>query len=153
MNKQKQKNLQGPRVPSVSFIEFWRFIAKSLGDSRLRIRNQAVSIESFLAPNSDHREFLRDVIITSYFESDCCGLDDAVNMNVVLDAMGEAAYELQGRNKDDLLDIELLEEIAYLMQQKYNYLIDIQMPSEGFASSSEVISFVDSKIRRANTQF
>ena len=152
MNKQKQENLQGTRIPSVSFVEFWRFIAKSLGDSRLRIRKQAHSIESFFAPNSDHREFLRDVIITSYFESGCRGLDDDVDMNVVLDVMGEAAYELQGRNKDDLLDIELLEEIAYLIQQKYSYLIDIQIPSDRFASSSEVVSFVDSKIRRANTQ-
>lgn len=155
MNEQNKKNQQGNHVGAVSFVNFWRFIAKSLGDSRLRIRNEADSIETLLASNSDHREFLREVIITSYFESNCCSIDDLIDMNTTLDVMGEAAYQLQGRNKDDLMDIELLEEIAYLIQQQYFYLIDVAKPIDNDRRDGlfgAIVTFSNRKIRRANTK-
>ena len=119
------------------------------------IRHKANSIETFLAPNSDHREFLRDVIVTSYFECNCCSIEDKIDINTILDVMGEAAYELQGRNKDDLMDIELLEEIAYLIRQHYFYLIDMPTLVESKSPDDNIAAIVDfssKKIRRANAK-
>lgn len=119
------------------------------------IRHKANSIETFLAPNSDHREFLRDVIVTSYFECNCCSIEDTIDINTILDVMGEAAYELQGRNKDDLMDIELLEEIAYLIRQHYFYLIDMPTLVESKSpddNTAAIVDFSSKKIRRANAK-
>ena len=155
MNEQNKKNQYNSYGTTLRFTCFWQFIAKNLGDSRLLIRHKANSIETFLAPNSDHREFLRDVIVTSYFECNCCSIEDTIDINTILDVMGEAAYELQGRNKDDLMDIELLEEIAYLIRQHYFYLIDMPTLVESKSPDDNIAAIVDfssKKIRRANAK-
>ena len=155
MNEQNKKNQQNQRIDSLDFSKFWQFIAKNLGDSRLLIRGEANSIDSFLAPNSDHREFLREIIITSYFECNCCSIDDSVDINKILDVLGEAAYQLQGRNEDDLMDIELLEEIAYLIQQRFLYLINIPQNTkspQSKESMAAIVNFSNKKIRRANAK-
>ncbi len=155
MNKQSRKNPQARVTHTVSFLDFWKLVAKNLGNSRLRIKDHANSIETLLAPNSDHREFLRDVIINSYFESDCCSIEDAVNINIILDVMGEAAYELQGRNKDDLMDIELLEEIAYLIKEHYSALIELEHDRncpQADETGATIVNFSNTKIRRANAK-
>ncbi len=160
MSKQFVKKRANSIKSRESFLGFWHLVATCLGDGRLRILKNAEALEQLLAPNSDHRDFLRDIIITSYFECDCCSLDDSVDVNTILDVLGEAAYELQARNADDLLDIELLEEIAYHIQQHFPHKIKLPesvLPSKHDKASAKkrhaaVYSLNDRRIRQANAK-
>jgi hypothetical protein len=157
MSKQNAKKPCGKTKPRDSFVGFWSLIAQRLGENRLRIRANAPDIEHFFASNSDHGDFLREIIITSYIECDCVCIDDLINVNAVLDVMGEAAYELQIRQEDDLLDIELLEEISYHIQQDYPHHIVMPNPSAltqeiSQQARSSIHSLSDLRIRRANAK-
>ena len=103
----------------IKFIEFWRFIAKELGDSQCLLNPQANRIKDFLDSDNDYRSFFKDVVAQSYVRCSCHHLKDTIDVNVVLDVLGETAYSLQGAHADDLLDIELLEEICWLICQQY----------------------------------
>jgi hypothetical protein len=153
---------------TIIFSEFWNTIASGLGNSRFKINTKAESIKYFLDPESDHKDFLRILIQQSYKRCRCYHLNARFDVNVALDILGETSYALQGNKEDDLLDIELLEEIAWLIDQHYGQAIEMPdsmlvdghseerylcQPSSSKISSNKagpVISLSKLKIRRAN---
>ena len=143
---------------TIKFVEFWRFIARNLGNSQCLLNPHANHIKDFLASNSDHRGFLKDVVAQSYLRCGCHHLKDSLDVNVVLDVLGETAFSLKGAHADDLLDIELLEEICWLICQHYPSHIEApELPSVLINSKKEgdrapIVSLHNVKIRIANTQ-
>lgn len=148
---------------TVGFSEFWQLIASELGNSRLKVNLKADSIKYFLDAESDHRAFLRNIIHQSYKRCHCYHLKARFDVNIALDILGETSYKLQGSKEDDLLDIELLEEIAWLVSRHYSQLI--KMPESalksdkkgthnasenGIAKSRPIVSLSKLKIQRAN---
>jgi hypothetical protein len=110
---------------TIIFSEFWNTIASGLGNSRFKINLKAESIKYFLDPESDHKDFLRILIQQSYKRCRCYHLNARFDVNVALDILGETSYTLQDNKEDDLMDIELLEEIAWLINQHYGQAIEI----------------------------
>lgn len=144
---------------SPSFIDFWRIIARELGSSRLKINKNASSISKLLDRNSDHKEYLRQAIQQSYKGSRCNHLRDPINLECVLDILGEIAFQLQGARADDLMDIELLEEIAWLIGERFAPALPVEQidqqrspnrPQSAGKSKAQVVSLDKAKIRRAN---
>lgn len=153
----------------LGFSEFWQTIASEMGNSRLKIDPEAESIKYFLAAESDHRDFLRALIHQSYKRCRCYHLNARFDVNVVLDMLGETNHRLQGTKEDDLLDVELLEDIAWLIDQHYRQFIrmptsmlesneslingiDNESPGHGKIKHKRVLSLSKLKIRRANKQ-
>lgn len=119
----------------LSFSEFWQTIANELGNSRIKINVEAESIKQFLRADSDHKEFLRTLIHQSYKRCHCYHLNARFDVNIALDVLGETSFHLKGNREDDLLDIELLEEIAWLISQHYEHKVN--MPESLLISKSE----------------
>lgn len=142
------------KTSSLRFVDFWLSVAQELGSSRLDINHEAHSIKSIFAANSDHRDYLREVVRQSYLRSQCKKLSDAIDLHTVLDILGETAFELKGQQADDLMDIELLEEIAWVISQRYAHHIVIQAdPDTSHAPTkpaARLISLSKIKTRRAN---
>lgn len=137
----------------IQFIEFWVFIASKLGSSRLKIDTQASSIHDLLAQGSDHPQYLKGVITQSYKRSQCHHLRAPINVNYVLDILGETAFELQGKECDDLFDIELLEEIAWHIDERYAQNIEIKTTDQPDSpNKADVVSLPSAKIKRANSR-
>jgi hypothetical protein len=133
------------------FADFWQLIASELGSSRLKINSTAQSISTFIDSSGDQKDYLRDVIKQSYKRSQCYHLRDAIDLEAVLDILGETAYALQGQHADDLMDIELLEEIAWLIGERF--WVNVQPPKTPVApKAARVVNLSDSKIRRANAK-
>ena len=149
------------------FSVFWQTIASGLGNSRLRINPRAESIKHYLDVESDHKYFLKALILQSYKRCRCYHLNARFDVNIALDILGETSYSLQGSREDDLLDIELLEEIAWLINQHYSHLIE--MPESLLAAEDKnrldlrpmntkqkprerirIVSMARLKIRKAN---
>ena len=142
------------------FVEFWSLIATELGSSRLRINSSATTIHELIDRDSDARVYLRDAIKKSYKLSKCQHLRSPICVVSVLDVLGEAAYALQGEKADDLFDIELLEEIAWHISNRYppHFFLDehpntnVPKPITGKQKPAQVVSFPNYKTRRANLQ-
>ena len=135
----------------VEFRHFWKFIAQQIGDSRLTLNHAATQIEHFLQLDCDPKNCLRSVSIESYRRSNCKNLNSPIDLNVVLDVLGETAYSLRGQSRDDLFDIELLEEVAWHIANRYSQQIQIER-SEQYPADAKIISFPDYRIRKANTR-
>lgn len=134
-------------------MDFWLFIASQLGSSRLKINAHATSIHQVLDKGSDHQQYLKNIITQSYKRGRCHHLNAAINVNHVLDVLGETAFDLQGKHCDDLFDIELLEEIAWLIGERYAQHIEIQIlePVKP-TKAAQVVSLPSAKIKRANAR-
>lgn len=126
MSKDSVK-IQAQNCDFLGFSDFWQTIANELGNSRIKVNVKAESIKQFLEADSDHREFLRKLIYQSYKRCRCYHLNARFDVNIALDVLGETSFNLKGNKEDDLLDIELLEEIAWLISQLFEHKID--MPS------------------------
>jgi hypothetical protein len=135
---------------------FWLRVANELGTSRLRIDKLANSIHQFLDKDSDSKLYLRDLIKKSYKLSRCQHLASPISLEVVLDLLGETAHKLRGDQRDDLFDIELLEEIAWHINDRYWPEIQSLLPcdenDDGAKTSAQILSFPNFKIRRANNR-
>jgi len=141
-----------PVKQQVEFRHFWKFIAKQIGDSRLTLNHSARKVENFMQLDCDPKNCLRSVSIESYKRSNCKNLNSPVDLNVVLDVLGETAYALRGQSRDDLFDIELLEEVAWHIANRYSSLIHIEQPNKDSTTGAKIISFPDYRIRKANTR-
>ncbi|MBX2849720.1 MAG: hypothetical protein KTR16_15460 [Acidiferrobacterales bacterium] len=123
-----------------------------MGSSHLHINVNAKSIHEFVSPDS---QFLREIVRNSYSRSRCYNLNSILDINVVLDILGEQAYGLKGDVSDDLLDIELLEEIAWHIGERYRHCLNIPKPPIKRANKryrNNVIDFPSRKIRQANAK-
>jgi len=148
---------------SISFSDFWQFIAKELGNSRLKINARAVSIHDFLISDGDQKAYLRDAIKRSYKLNHCHHLGSNICVVSVLDILGEVAFQLQSNKQDDLFDIELLEEIAWHIGERFADHFEIENKTNSASSitssnaknkvsHNNVRSLPKAKIRRANVQ-
>lgn len=137
---------------SLEFRVFWRYIAQQLGDSRLRINSKAKSIHDFIDLDNDAKEYLRESIKESYKRCGCDHLGSKLCVNIVLDILGETAYQLRSSHRDDLFDIELLEEIAWHINDRYRHYLSIQSIGQTKPNTNRVISFPNYKIRIANAR-
>jgi len=151
---------QDPHITgkALSFTRFWQFIASELGSSRLKVNPKASSIQRFVDRSSDPKDYLKNAIHQSYKLSNCHHLKDVINLNAVLDVLGETAHQLQGQKADDLLDIELLEEIAWLISERYIDIIDLGQnvateKSTTLPKRAAVISLSKAKIVKANSRY
>ena len=151
--KQSRSNSVNSSGPQ--FIEFWLLVASELGTSRLHINESAKSIRNVIHRNSDAPIYLHDAIKKSYKLSRCQRLTSPVNLECVLDILGETAYTLQGDQADDLLDIELLEEIAWVIGSHYaeqiQTLLNSNQSRDPIGSQCQIVSFPNYKIRKANS--
>ncbi|NNC99478.1 MAG: hypothetical protein HKN85_04795 [Gammaproteobacteria bacterium] len=154
MKKPPIKQLQ-----QVQFFEFWHTVATELGNSKLRINRGARTIHDFVDKESDVRDYLKDAIKKSYKLSRCRNLSSPISMDSVLDILGETAFRLQDDQRDDLFDIELLEEIAWHISNRYLACLALDKgdPSReksgaGKSQPAQIISFPNYKIRRANSR-
>jgi len=146
-----------PRLPAAAtnqleFAQFWEFIASQIGDSRLTLNHSAAKIEYFMQVDCDPKNCLRSVSIESYKRSNCKNLRSPIDLNVVLDVLGETAFSLRGESRDDLFDIELLEEVAWHIASRYSALIEINNPSLTEQNQPKILSFPNYRIRKANTR-
>ena len=143
---------------SVHFGEFWRGVAADLGNSRIRISRSANSIREFVDKDSDCKRYLYKLIAKSYKLSRCQHLESPLSLELVLDLLGETAFALQGDERDDLFDIELLEEIAWHITSRYSLEIKFILARQGRIcspdhkkqSNAQIVSFPNYKIRRSN---
>lgn len=135
-------------VTPISFLDFWRFIAKELGNSRLKINVNARSIHDFLITDGDQKAYLRDAIKRSYKLNKCHHLGSIICVISVLDILGETAYQLQSSKQDDLFDIELLEEIAWHISHRFADHFELKDGSN--SASSLASSDMDNKVSRNN---
>lgn len=150
----------------VSFLDFWLLIGEQLGNAKLKINAKAGNIHQLIDKSSDHTQQLREVIMQSYKRSRCYHLGAPIDLIAVLDILGETAYQLHGQELDDLLDIELLEEIAWCISERFASLIEPEIeayyaPMQSLRADrsrqnqqhvAEVISLPRVKIKRANRQ-
>jgi len=123
-----------------------------MGSNHLHINVNAKSIHEFVSPDS---HFLRDIVRNSYTRSHCYNLHSILNIEVVLDILGEQAYCLKGDVVDDLLDIELLEEIAWHIGERYRHCLDLKKIPNNTKQKryrNNVIDFPSRKIRQANAK-
>ncbi len=141
---------------TVSFRTFWQYIADELGDAWLGLNPHAGNLKEFIVLSYDPKEYIRQIIEQSYKRNDCSSLDSDIRMNAVLDILGEVAYGLRGEHKDDLFDIELLEEIAWHIGNRFSHLIEIEQKANSddhqALSGATVISFPNYRIRKANAR-
>lgn len=139
------------RTPkSLEFIQFWLFIAQELGSSRLKINAKAHDIHNLFAASNDSRDYLNNTILESYKRSRCNNLRDPISIELLLDILGETAYQLRNNHLDDLFDIELLEEIAWHINDRYRHHLSI--PSSTKQKHGQLISFPQYKIHIANSR-
>ena len=119
-------------------------------------------IHQFIDASSDHFPYLRDAITLSYKRSQCHHLGANIDLIAVLDILGETAFNLQGKQSDDLLDIELLEEIAWYISERFGEALQVQLAAAEQAFKSQVsnakrkpqiISLTKVRIQRSNQQY
>lgn len=156
------------KAPSIAFNSFWRMISRELGDARLMLNPNAKQISAFIHGNSDIQSYLHDTIRKSFKLSRCQNLSSPICFTSVFDLLGEAAYTLQQRDNCDLFDIELLEEVAWLISDRYarqvaemvrldaqraapNSFLSINPETKPEAQpKASVVSFPRFKIKKAN---
>ena len=102
-----------------SFRRFWVYCADELGSARLQVDSSATKLESFCGNQQFALPSLKEVLRASYKRSRCKNLDSRIDLDATLDVLGEAEFMLQGQSKDDLLDIELLEEVGWCINTVY----------------------------------
>ena len=119
-----------------------------MGNVRIQINDNASSINGFIHPDSD---FIKDIIRKSYTQSKCYHLESPINVNEILDILGEHAYQLNENLAADLLDIEFLEEIAWHIGERFINHIDLPKTKQNnHKKAAHVISLPAAKTRKAN---
>lgn len=135
----------------IEFIQFWSYIASQLGSSRLKINPKAHNIHNLFDADNDSKDFIKQAIIESYKRSQCNNLSNQISVDIVLDILGEIAYELRNNHLDDLFDMELLEEIAWHINDRYRQHLDLATQQQD-GPTGIVVSFPQYKIRIANAR-
>lgn len=141
---------------SVCFTHFWQTVADQLPHVRLHINKDATTINEYISQHSDIYSYLHRAIKQSFKLSHCQNLNSPLSMEVVLDVLGETAFTLQNEHSGDLFDVELLEEIAWLICDRYpeqiSELTSREAAWQAKPKKAAVISFPNYKIRKANAR-
>jgi len=112
-------NSSGQSQPPLSFREFWLSMQNLVGESSITLETQASTIKEFIDNTKQPFSFSQELIIRSYKASDCVNLESNIDLNSVLDVMGDIAWNLKLNSNDDLMSVELLEEIAHYISTLY----------------------------------
>ena len=121
-----------------------------MGNVRIQLNDNASSINDFIHPDS---HFIKKIIRESYTLSKCYHLESPVNVNKILDILGQHAYQLNENLAADLLDIEFLEEIAWHISERFINHIDLSQEKKRHnKTTAHIISFPAAKIRKANSR-
>lgn len=141
-------------VQPLSFLTFWVFITEKLGDSHGSINPNTKTAQQLFSNFDDQQGILKDIITRSYADNKCRHIKDHIDINLVLDILGAKAFELKMKQSDDLLDIELLEEICWLICQHHAHFV--KMPELRTVTANTSLATVRSlstiKIRLANNK-
>ncbi len=153
MSKRTQ-NKAGTPKRALTFIDFWVSASNEIGDHRLAINASAKRLEELFIPTVVHAEHLKE-LVTHSLEQRSGKLTQIINVNALLDALGETAFKLRKTAADDLFDIELLEEIAWHISEHYPHLIEMPLPTElkptqNNEAKPSVVSLTKYKIVKAN---
>ena len=131
----------------VTFLQFWAYISQQIGNNRLELNLGAKSLQDLFIKNSIHPEHLK-TLVTNSLKNKQGTLDQKINLHKLLDELGLTAYTLRQRDADDLFDIELLEEIAWHISERFGRLFSqntIDQLLVDTQHSSNVSSNVSSK--------
>jgi hypothetical protein len=147
-------------LQTVPFLDFWVSITEHLGDAHGVIDPKTKTTQALFSSFDDQLGLLKNVILESYALNKCHHIKSPLNVNTVLDILGSKAFELHLKQADDLLDIELLEEICWLICQHFSHLIEIpvfnrrrEMDESNLGNTSaNIISLPKTKIRIANSK-
>jgi len=140
----KHKNhTQDNCVQCPSFGDFWGTVCDQIGDHRISINSSAESKQDLLDAESLHPEFVKELVYAC-FERSQKSKNHRVDFCALLDHMGSLAYCMRESYSDDLLDIELLEEIAWVINTHFPYCID----SSVLARQLDSHDLIESSIER-----
>jgi len=123
---------------SLSFIDFWSFVSSQVGNCKLDINASANHLDHLFPEHAAHPEYLKSMIISTLTNRHG-KLNQNIDLNVVLDALGDTAFHLRQRANDDLFDIELLEEIAWHIAERFHHLVNIPAGAEFIEASGHSI--------------
>lgn len=141
---------------SVSFLDFWCLITDNLGDAYSSIDPQTKTAQQLFSDFNDQLGLLKQVISDSYTLNKCHHLHSHIDINSVLDILGTKAFDLQVKQADDLLDMELLEEVCWLVCQHFGQLIvmpKIKNSNQKLGpTEAKVYSLIKTKTRIANNK-
>lgn len=103
----------------VTFLQFWTYISQQIGNNRLELNLSAKSLQDLFIKGSIHPEHLKK-LVTNSLKNKQGTLDQKINLHQLLDDLGLTAYTLRQGDADDLFDIELLEEIAWHISERFS---------------------------------
>lgn len=124
-----------------------------MGQNSLLINPLAEHLSGLFDRNSQHGELEREVILKSYDYCQCNSVNDRISVTQVLDLVGEIAYKKQLHNQDDLMDIKLLEEIGFHLQNLFGEQVqfpEARISNQSNQSKARVVSLEKAKILFAN---
>lgn len=133
----------------IKFIELWDYLSYEIGNSRLPLNKSALTI-SELSQDQNSPEFIKELLKQCYIKNHCRNLTSPVNIETILDCLGESAYHLRDNQKDDLMHIELLEEMAWHIVKSYGHLIKIETNSND--KKCKISSIKNHQIRIENSK-
>ena len=131
-----------------SFKQVWCFLSEQIGECHLAVNNSATSLNDFLLPQQG---FIKQVMQEVYKRNQCSNLNSLLNIDTTFDVLGEKAAELKQTKKDDLADIELLEEIGWHLQQRY--LLNKKTNQKKDNETAKIISLSSVKTKIQNSRF
>ncbi len=121
MSKRRKQNPNHP-YKSVKFIDFWCEVALEVGSHRFSINDQAKQLQDLFSKKDIHADHVKNLVRQSLPDPHG-NLEQTIDVTRLLDELGEVAFELRKNSADDLLDIEFLEEIAWVISSRYHHLI------------------------------
>ena len=119
---------------NVTFLQFWTYISQQIGNNRLELNVSAKNLQDLFIKDSIYPEHLKK-LITNSLDNKQSTLDQKINLHKLLDDMGLTAYTLRQRDADDLFDIELLEEIAWHISERFSLLFPPQTIDKTFVDT------------------
>ncbi|MCH2189795.1 MAG: hypothetical protein MK188_02570 [Gammaproteobacteria bacterium] len=106
----------------LTFLGFWIVMSEGIGNNRLELNPKAKAIDEMFLSDNLYQEHIK-LLIQNTLNDKSKSLKQPIDINQVLDALGETAYSLRQNQADDLYEIELLEEIAWHINEKYGHLV------------------------------
>ena len=118
----KKPNHKDSNFDSPTFLEFWVVMSEGLGNNRLEFNAKASVINELFLSDCLYQEHIKSLVQNTLADKHK-PLTQSIDINHVLDELGEAAYSLRQDQADDLYEIELLEEIAWHISEQYGHLV------------------------------
>ena len=112
-------------MAAIRFKDFWLTMSCLAGDTRLTMDAKADTLGEFISDQEEY--FIRQLMTTVYSCSKCSSIYSHIDLRCVFDALGESGLHMRQTDSDDLLNVELLEEIAWLTTQYFPQQVQQQV--------------------------